>query len=135
MSSETRRRFLSTNDWFKFVADIQKGAIPPDTDLNALRRNVYKDIERERHRPLLVYAVKFVDGPGLGPIQIDLGDVDGFTDLVEGVDENALGVDVLIHSPGGSPEACERVVGILRNRFDKDVQFLVPHSAYSAATM
>jgi len=42
---------------------------------------------------------------------------------------------VLVHSPGGSPEATERIVSILRNRFEADVQFLVPHSAYSAATM
>src|SRR5258706_219264 len=43
--------------------------------------------------------------------------------------------DVLIHSPGGSPEATERIVALLRSRFRADVQFLVPHSAYSAATM
>jgi hypothetical protein len=43
-------------------------------------------------------------------------------------------VDVLIHSPGGSPDATERIVNILRNRF-KEVHFLIPHSAYSAATM
>jgi hypothetical protein len=43
-------------------------------------------------------------------------------------------VDVLIHSPGGSPEATERIVTLLRRNFT-DVTFLVPHSAYSAATM
>src|SRR5690606_33670691 len=35
---------------------------------------------------------------------------------------------------GGSPEATERMVSLLRSRFD-DVAFLIPHSAYSAATM
>src|SRR5436190_22401699 len=107
--SSGRRRFLSVSDWYLFIADVQKGIVPPDTDLGAIRREVYRDIEELRQRPLLVYAVRFIDGPG-GPISIDLGDVDGFTDLVDAVPPEAKSVDVLIHSPGGSPEACERVV-------------------------
>jgi hypothetical protein len=43
-------------------------------------------------------------------------------------------VDVLIHSAGGMPDATERIVGLLRQRFET-VNFLIPHSAYSAATM
>lgn len=42
--------------------------------------------------------------------------------------------DVLLHSPGGRPDATERLVGLLRGKF-KEVNFLIPHSAYSAATM
>jgi hypothetical protein len=41
---------------------------------------------------------------------------------------------VILHSPGGRPDATERIVEILRNKF-KEVHFLIPHSAYSAATM
>ena len=66
-------------------------------------------------------------------MSIDLDDVDGFTDLVDSV-ANRSEVDVLLHSPGGSPEATERIVELLRTRFEK-VCFLIPHSAYSAATM
>jgi hypothetical protein len=43
-------------------------------------------------------------------------------------------VDVLLHSPGGRPDATERLVNLLRGKFD-EVNFLIPHSAYSAATM
>ena len=68
------------------------------------------------------------------PVSIDLTDIDGFTDLVNSVPADKTAVDVLIHSPGGSPDATERIVSILRNRFT-EVHFLVPHSAYSAATM
>jgi hypothetical protein len=135
MSNTERRRFLSTSDWYNFLAAVQSGDVPPDTDLGAMRRVVYRDIEQIRQRPLLVYAVRFTDAPVVGPTSIDLGDVDGFTDLIDATTKSATAVDVLVHSPGGSPEATERIVSILRNRFAKDVQFLVPHSAYSAATM
>jgi len=62
-----------------------------------------------------------------------LADIEGFTDLANSVDDSDS-VDILLHSPGGRPDATERIVNILRNRF-KEVNFLIPHSAYSAATM
>ena len=43
-------------------------------------------------------------------------------------------VDVWIHSPGGSAEATESIVAILRSKFE-DVRFIVTGSAKSAATM
>lgn len=103
-------------------------------DLFALRKVCYEEIEKHRRRPLLVYATKFLEGvPQGAPNSIDLSDVDGFTDLVNSVKGNDC-VDVLLHSPGGRPDATERLVGLLRGKFD-EVNFLIPHSAYSAATM
>jgi hypothetical protein len=87
-----------------------------------------------RGNPLIVYASKFTDGSPQGsPVSIELNDVDGFTDLVNHIDDSET-IDVLIHSPGGSPVATERLVTIIRSKFSH-VNFLIPHSAYSAATM
>src|SRR6202012_4411715 len=88
-----------------------------------------------RGRPLIVYAARFVQSaiPN-APNFIDLSDIDGFTDLINSIPTDKDSVDVLVHSPGGKPDATERLVYLLRNRF-KEVHFLVPHSAYSAATM
>jgi len=98
------------------------------------RKACYNDIEAIRKKPLIIYASKFVDVSIQGaPILIDINDVDGFTDLVNHIDDSDS-IDVLIHSPGGRPDATERIVYILRSRF-KEVNFLIPHSAYSAATM
>ncbi len=41
---------------------------------------------------------------------------------------------MVLHSPGGQAEAAERIVALLRSRF-KFVRFIIPHSAFSAATM
>src|SRR5439155_1032019 len=81
MSEVKRRRFLSTQDWFNFLNDVRSGVEPPDTPLADLRQPVYREIEALRKRPLFIYAVRFTDKQS-GPISIDLGDVDGFTDLV-----------------------------------------------------
>ena len=64
------------------------------------------------------------------PNSIDLSDVDGFTDLVNSLESDSE-VDILLHSPGGSPDATERIVSVLRGKVNK-INFLIPHSAYSA---
>ena len=43
-------------------------------------------------------------------------------------------VDLILHSPGGSPEAAEAVVSYLRSRFSH-IRVIVPQLAMSAATM
>ncbi len=132
---QLRKKFKSTQDWNDYIAPIlQSGGINGQQLLD-LRKVCYAEIEALRGRPLLVYGTKFLDGVPQGvPNQIDLPDVDGFTDLINSVGDSDS-VDVLLHSPGGRPDATERIVEILRNKFTKGVHFLIPHSAYSAATM
>lgn len=130
-----RKKFKTTQDWNDFVSTQQQAGLKmTGKDLFALRKACYEEIEKYRGRPLLVYATKFLEGvPPGAPNFIDLSDVDGFTDLINSVKYNDA-VDILLHSPGGRPDATERLVGLLRSKF-KEVNFLIPHSAYSAATM
>lgn len=134
MASEDRRRFSTLSDWHDFLGEIRQKDKSEEVNLYDLRRACYGEIEGLRERPLFVYATQFPNASSGAPTGIDFNDVDGFTDLIEAADEDAEAVDVLIHSGGGAPEATERIVQLLRSRFDK-VTFLVPHSAYSAATM
>lgn len=135
MAEQDRKRFLTQNDWYDLLNSLKQN---PDQNVNLyqdLRVPVYKEIEEKRDRPLLVYGTQFVDSPPDNRyISIDLSDVDGFTDLVSSVSEDYDSVDIMLHSPGGSPDATERIVNLIRNRFN-NVEFLIPHSAYSAATM
>jgi hypothetical protein len=132
MESAQRKVFKSTQDWHNFIAEHKDLTV---IEINNLRKVTYTLIEKIRKRPLLVYATNFLGGmPREAPISITNEDVDGFTDLVNSVNKTYRTIDILLHSPGGSPDATERIVHILRKRFD-EVHFLIPHSAYSAATM
>ncbi len=136
MSHSERQKFRTVKDWHEYLKARENLT---GTELRELRRTCYKDIEDLRGCPLLVYATDFINAPG-APVSISLFDVDGFADLVSSVrnrddklkDSNE--VDVLVHSPGGTPDATERIVNLLRRNFEV-VNFIVPHSAYSAATM
>ncbi len=127
-----RIKFKTFQDWQNF---LNKPPTQESFNLFDFRKSCYEAIEQHRKRPLLVYATKFLMGHERLDIPnfIDLSDVDGFTDLIHSVKDKEA-VDVLLHSPGGKPDATERLVELLRSHFKK-VDFLVPHSAYSAATM
>jgi hypothetical protein len=66
------------------------------------------------------------------PNSLDHSDVTPFSDLTRTIAGD--NIDVLLHSPGGLAEAAERIVALLRARF-KTIRFIIPHSAFSAATM
>lgn len=128
---QNRIKFKTIQDWHNFLNKFS-GKIDAN-EIQKLRQDCYKDIEQYRQRPLLVYVTKFFETSQGTPNFIDFSDVEGWVDLVNSVKDSKV-VDVLLHSPGGRPDATERLVDILRNNFE-EVNFLIPHSAYSAATM
>lgn len=96
------------------------------------RIEVIKQVENLTDRPLIVYAANTRRGGFNVPNTIDDSDITGFSDLIEGIESR--GLDVFLHSPGGSAEATERIVNLLRENFEH-IRFLIPNAAYSAATM
>lgn len=102
---------------------------------DAYRRGKIAAVERANNgRPLVVYAsactVPKLVPPGF--LMIDPSDKLGFKTVTENINSPVL--DVLVHSPGGYPDAAESIVQQLRQRYS-DVRFIVPSFAKSAATM
>jgi hypothetical protein len=88
-------------------------------------------------RPTILYATKWTDPSGLPPgagaaVSITPEDVQAMMEVVHGLKGEAL--DLVLHSPGGSPEATEAIVSYLRSKF-KDIRVFIPQAAMSAATM
>lgn len=104
-------------------------------NLFALRRETFSRIEQATGRPLVCYVAKTNNlSPGI-PAYISDDDLTGFSDMVALAEGDA--VDVFLASNGGSPEATERIVRLLRDRFkgEKSLRFIIASNAYSAATM
>lgn len=97
-----------------------------------LRLETFRRIERVTGRPLVCYVTKTQHLPQGVPAYIDDSDLTGIGDLIHSVEGDSL--DVFITSNGGSAEASERIVRLLRGRFTS-LRFLVPSNAYSAATL
>jgi hypothetical protein len=86
-------------------------------------------------RPLVIYATACTSSAKQVPqggLQIDASDRIGFHEVTHAI--NGPSLDLLIHSPGGYPEAAESIVETLRAKFSH-VRVIVPSFAKSAATM
>jgi len=126
--------------WQDIQAEIAAGKGPGKEggDFDSVRRAKYALVKKLTGRPLLVYATAFhaplkAQTRQLSAfLTIDISDKDGFHEIINNVTSDE--VDVFLHSPGGSAEATESIVKLLRSKFKK-VRFIVTGSAKSAATM
>lgn len=100
-----------------------------------VRRRYLTTLASHTGRNVILYATKWTQ-PGVadpGLVSITPEDVQGLMEVVHGLD-GSTGLDLILHSPGGSPDAAESIVHYLRSKFSH-VRAIVPQAAMSAATM
>jgi ClpP class serine protease len=122
--------------WNEVLAEVH-GTEPKGTAsaYDIVRRKYLAAVAAETGRPTIVYATAWQDTTSpkaSSDVSIHGGDKDGFFEITRGLPDGPL--DVILHSPGGSAEATEAIVTLLRSRFT-DIRFIVPNAAKSAATM
>lgn len=125
-------------NWQDIQREILEGrsSDKPGGDFDTVRRAKYKLVKQITGRPLLIYVTAFhnpIKAQIAAPfLTIDLSDKDGFYEIINNI--NSKEVDVFLHSPGGSAEATESIVKMLRSKFT-NIRFIITGAAKSAATM
>ena len=76
----------------------------------------------------------FLVSQGLTGAEVNDSDKNGFMATIHELDRS-LGLDLLLHTPGGGIAATESLVHYLRSMFGNDVRVIVPQLAMSAGTM
>ena len=105
----------------------------PKTAQDIVRRRKLGALEGVTKRPLVVCATDFTNPQKSSQdVTISPYDKDGWVAVTESLPDGPL--DLMLHSPGGSPFMAEWIVTMLRSRFDP-IRVIVPHSAKSAAAM
>jgi hypothetical protein len=116
--------------------DTKNEILNRNNDFDSVRRERIAAVEVITGHPLVIYATAFLEREkaalARGETGIDPYDPIGFDEVIHPISGDSL--DVLLHSPGGSPEVAESIVKLLRSRFSH-LRFIVPHIAKSAATM
>lgn len=111
------------------------GAPPPAAGpADKLRRRYLERLHEYTGRAVIVYATAWYESRPMNPqsVSVHLGDVRGFMEACSNVDGREL--DLILHSPGGNPDAAESIITYLREQFDQ-IRAIVPLAAMSAATM
>ena len=98
-----------------------------------VRRKYLAQLHALTGRNVIIYASQWTQGdvpPALTSIVED--DLNGLMEVIHGL--SGPNLDLILHSPGGSPSAAEAFVLYLRSNFE-NVRVVVPQMAMSAATM
>lgn len=123
--------------WGGILKEIQQSAASNGgvINLDAIRRKYINGLAEHTGRNVILYATRWIQTGPVDPnlVSIVPEDVHGLMEVVHGLDCN-LGLDLIMHSPGGSPDAAEAIVHYLREKFPH-IRVIVPQAAMSAATM
>ncbi|MGD0946888.1 MAG: serine protease [Candidatus Binatia bacterium] len=126
--------------WGEIVKELTAihaaGQLPAGTSpFDVVRRKYLQALHRHTGRNVILYASKWTQ-PGASPELISIGpeDMQGLMEVIHGL-KGASGLDLILHSPGGSAEVAEALVTYIRSKFPSDVRVLIPQAAMSAATM
>jgi len=117
----------------KELQQAQASGVPNFFD--TVRRKYLGLLAKQTGRSAILYATRWTSSGGGDPglLSVTPEDMQGFMEVVHQLPEGE-GLDLIVHSPGGSAEATEAIVKYLRTKY-KDVRVIVPHAAMSAATM
>ncbi|MGH9021871.1 MAG: SDH family Clp fold serine proteinase [Acidimicrobiia bacterium] len=120
--------------WGEILTELQdpSNLLPNGAqDFDRVRRKYLGQLFALTGRPTIVYYTDWF-GKGGPASSITLEDMQGMMEVCK--DLPGPNLDVLLHSPGGSPEATASIIRYLRTKFFH-IRAFVPLAAMSAATM
>ena len=116
--------------WGEILAELQQpeNRLP---NVDKVRRKYLTQLFELTRRPTILYYTDWFGKSGPAA-SITLEDMQAMMEVCK--DLSGPNLDIILHSPGGSPEAAASIVRYLRKKF-YDIRVFVPLAAMSAATM
>lgn len=118
--------------WNEVLREI--GTIDQQNATDIVREKYLKKLHEITGRNVISYYSGWLQKPGLAKAQLDDDDCNGFMNCIHGMDRT-LGLDLILHTPGGNIAATEAIVTYLRQMFGTNIRAIVPQLAMSAGTM
>jgi ClpP class serine protease len=110
-----------------------------ESSFDIVRRKYLKALREKTGRNVIIYyscwlqKPQFANQPGI-ELGITDGDKNGFMATIHQL-KREEGLDLLLHTPGGSMAATESLVDYLRQMFKGNIRAIIPQIAMSAGTM
>lgn len=118
-------------NWGEVLTEIQGMKI--ENPLDTIRKKYLRIMHKYTGRNIISYYSGFLQKPK-EDIEINDNDKNAIMQAVCGLDKSK-GLDLILHTPGGSVAATESIVSYLRSLFGKDIRTFIPQIAMSAGTM
>jgi ClpP class serine protease len=102
--------------------------------IDVIRRKYLLKLHEKTGRNVIAYYSGFLSKPGIAQSTIVDEDKNGFMMAVHGLDRG-LGLDLILHTPGGNIAATQSLVNYLHKMFGNNLRAVIPQIAMSAGTM
>ena len=117
-------------NWRELLDEIRESGSTHDL----IRRKYLKKLHDITQRNVIIYYSGWLQKRGVQGSEVNDADKSGFMTVIHKLDP-AIGLDLLLHTPGGDTAATESLVDYLRSIFDTNIRAIVPQLALSAGTM
>lgn len=117
-------------NWNQILDEIRAAGSMHDV----IRRRYLAKVHEVTRRNVIIYYSGWLQKGGVPGVDINDEDKNGFMTVVHGMDKN-LGLDLILHTPGGEIAATESLVDYLRSVFGTDIRAIVPQLAMSGGTV
>lgn len=123
-------------NWGHVLKEIQKETSDVnDSADDKVRKKYLMQLHRNNgERNIICYYSGFLSKPRIEGLAINDDDKNGFMLCVHGLDRSK-GLDLFLHTPGGSGSATESLIDYLKQMFGNDIRAFVPQIAMSAGTI
>ena len=101
---------------------------------DVIRRRYLSEIHRITKRNVIIYYSGWLQKGETPGVEISDEDKNGLMTVIHEMDRN-LGLDLILHTPGGDTAATESLVDYLRSMFSTDIRAIIPQIAMSGGTM
>lgn len=120
--------------WSDILREIRESHRDDGTpDFDVVRRKYLLELNCYTNRSTILYSSGWIHKSTQDyHASINDDDIHALMEVTYGL--GGTNLDLILHSPGGSPEAAEAIVSYLRSRF-REIRVIVPNLAMSAATL
>lgn len=121
-------------NWGEVLTEIAEEQQRAGRAFDTVRRNYLRKLSVETNRNVIAYYSGWQSKGSIAGTEIRDEDRDGFMRALHGLDYK-LGLDLILHTPGGSIAATQSIIVYLREKFGRNIRVIVPHTAMSGGTI
>ena len=121
-------------NWHDILGEITSKRSEANSAVDIVRREYLSQLHKYTGRNIIAYYSGWLSKPGIRGTEINDEDKNGFMLSVHRL-ERKRGLDLILHTEGGSIAATESIIHYLRQMFGPDIRAIVPQIAMSAGTM
>lgn len=119
--------------WSNILNEIDASANVQRT-LVLKRQEYLRQISALTGRNTIAYYSGWLKYPSAPNVSLNETDKNAFMEVVCGLDRK-IGLDLILHTPGGDLAATESIVTYLKRMFSNDIRAIIPQISMSAGTM